>query len=98
MELRLEENVLWDVAAVLLYHLSQNIRTWRDYVSETYFQERLRNLTRYELMPHIGRKLLAAADLNAYVYILDRCCGIADRDWGWPRLYCDGHLTQLVAK
>ena len=95
MELRLDsQSVHWEVAAALLYHLSRNVRAWRDYVDDEYVEERVSNLKRHGLARHIERQELAAVDLNAYVYILDRCCGIVDRDWGCRRLYCDGFLIE----
>ena len=40
---------------------------------------------------------LCTVSANAFAYLLDRCCGIADRDWGDPRLYCDGFILQELA-
>ena len=37
---------------------------------------------------------LGDVDMKSFAYILDRCCGVLEYDWGYPRLYCDEVFMQ----
>ena len=48
--------------------------------------ERVENLRRYGVMREIERRSVCDCDYQAYLYLLDRCARVVDRDWGYSRL------------
>lgn len=91
---------VWDIAVSLLHWMSCRKPEWAAYVDDENIEERVENLRVHGVMREIERRstCIHACDYNAYLYLLDRCAGIVDRDWGYPRLYCDGLFLQEFAK
>ena len=89
---------VWDLASALLYHLAGSIDSWKFIAESDFFEERMDNLKRHGLLREIERRNMSEIDLNAYVYLLDRYCGIASHDWGYRRLYVDGFLIEQLVQ
>ena len=92
------ERMVWQVAAAFLEHLAIKVDAWKAWSGDEFIEDRERNLARCGILREVDRRNLSSRDRQAYCYVLDRCCGVACRDWGTPRLYCDGLFLQLFAE
>ena len=93
------EQLVWPVAAAFLAHLGTNVAAWKALMAEDAQDagERERHLARVGLLREVERRSLTSQEKQAFCYVLDRCCGIAEGDWSSPRLWCDGMFIQLFA-
>ena len=99
LQLNLDKRyTVWGVAGAFLQWMSSRIPEWAPYVDDEYREERVENLRAHGVMREVERRNILPDLYNAYLYLLDRCAGIVDRDWGSPRLYCDGLFLEEFAK
>ncbi len=98
MQLRVESGGFeWDVALAVLNYMAGTMATWQQFVDDEDLQQRLENLAQHGIRHEVEKRGLNSIELSAFAYILDRCCGVAQRDWGSPRLYCDRVFIQEFA-
>ena len=96
-QLRIDDpSTEWQVAMAVTQALAENRRTWKLYLDpdEGDHSERMEALEDFGLGGVLRSRRLCLVDLRSFAYILDRCCGVLDCDWGYPRLYCDHVFIQ----
>ena len=87
-QLDIESTVyVWKVAMMVLKAMAQTHESWKLHLSDTDFTERMQSLHDFGLARAIETRRMTLVDQMAFAYILDRCCGVAERDWASPRLY-----------
>ena len=86
----------WEVAMAVIQSLAANREKWKLYLEqdEEHHRERMEALDDFGLESVLISRRLGDVDLRSFAYLLDRCCGVMDNDWGYPRLYCDHVFIQ----
>eukprot|EP00959_Pyramimonas_sp_CCMP1952_P299459 6263364-Pyramimonas_sp.AAC.1 len=84
----------WKVVVILLHGMVQNRDEWKMHLEDGFNNERMDALRDSGLAQAIERRRLNATDAASFAYVLDRCCGVAGRDFGCPRRYCDHIFIQ----
>ena len=79
---------------MVLKAMAQTHESWKLHLSDTDFSERMQSLHDFGLAQAIETRRMTLVDQMALAYILDLCCGVAERDWASPRLYCDHIFIQ----
>ena len=93
---------VWEVALHVVHHVAMTpLHSWRALLpaavpSQTRI-ERDKQLQKHGLAKMLGRVSPGVAHMDVVLYVLDRCCGICDRDWAAPRLHCDALFIQAFA-
>ena len=102
-QLELHENVdVWNVALHVLHHVATTPHTsWRAFfshgVSVEIQRQRAEQFRRHGLTKLLKGLRVDSQKYDVVVYVLDRCCGICDRDWTASRLCCDDLFVQAFA-
>ena len=91
-QLELVESIdLWNVAVHVLHHIATTPpRSWRTFLAAGLCAEhqiqRAAQFRKHGVTKVLQGARVASQNYDVLVYVLDRCCGICDRDWTPSRL------------
>ena len=80
---------VWYLASAVLLDMASRIEAWQQFCPDDFQDEREANLRRCGLLASLQRRHFSTIAYNAHLYLLDRLCGVNDKDWGYERLYTD---------